>query len=51
MIIMRALGRFALICLGGSLAVGGLGLTMTGIGAIFGIPMIAIGVALIDRDS
>ena len=50
MIVIRALGRFALFCLGASLVFGGLGLAMTGIGAVFGLPMIAGGLALLGVD-
>jgi hypothetical protein len=45
-VIIRAFTRFASVCLGTGLFVGGLGLSITGVGAIVGLPMMAIGMSL-----
>jgi hypothetical protein len=43
-----ACGRFALVCVGGGTLTIGLSLTFTGVGALFGIPMMAIGWGIIE---
>jgi hypothetical protein len=50
-VILNALRRFVLVCVGGGLFAIGFGLTITGIGAIFGIPMMALGWGLIEINS
>jgi hypothetical protein len=46
-----ACGRFALICVGGGTMTIGLSLTITGVGAIFGIPLMAAGWGLIEINA
>jgi hypothetical protein len=43
--------RFIFVCIGSGVFVAGLGLTITGIGAIFGIPMMAFGMGLVESNS
>jgi hypothetical protein len=43
-----ACGRFALVCVGAGTMTIGLSLTFTGVGALFGIPMMAIGWGLVE---
>jgi hypothetical protein len=50
-VILNALRRFVLVCVGGGLFAIGFGLTITGIGAIFGIPVMAFGWGLIEINS
>jgi hypothetical protein len=46
-----ACGRFALICVGGGTMTIGLSLTITGVGAIFGIPLMAAGWGLVEVNA
>jgi hypothetical protein len=45
------LGHFLLVCIGASIFVGGLALTFTGVGALFGIPMMAVGMGLVETHT
>jgi hypothetical protein len=43
--------RFLLVCLGTGMFVGGLGLSLTGVGALAGLPMIAVGFGLVEANA
>jgi hypothetical protein len=43
-----ACGRFALVCVGAGTITIGLSLTFTGVGALFGIPMMGIGWGMVE---
>jgi hypothetical protein len=46
-----AVGQFALVCIGGGMITTGLTLCVTGVGAIFGIPMMAVGWGIIENNT
>ena len=43
--------RFFFVCIGAGMFVGGLGLSITGIGAIFGLPMMALGLSMVETNA
>jgi hypothetical protein len=47
---MRAITRFVFSCVGAGLFVGRLALCLTGVGAIFGIPLMAVGMGMVETN-